>query len=301
MTSSRFPIGVAQTARGTTRRLERDQSGADQPRRFTELRALDLEVTATVTEHLAQYGPARGRKELIERSDAEAAADRHALEPEDVDERPDRDAEVVPDRLERRVVLLDQVVRGRLGTDQFLRGARRGRAGAVRLDVAAPGARALARHAVGDDHHVPELGPRMEELPAEHDPAPHPGPERQRAEIGGATPCTVHMLRKSCTARVVLHTDRQPEPVRHLGEEIDLAQRDVDRAEGDGPCGSRTATGCRSRPRRRRRAVARVPRPQDRRTAPSARTSASDAPRSARRGRPRSLRPGSWSRRGRRR
>ena len=55
--------------------------------------------------------------------------------------------------------LLDEVARGRVRAEHALREPVGGRARAVRLDVAAPRARALARLAVLDDHHVPELGP----------------------------------------------------------------------------------------------------------------------------------------------
>ena len=129
------------------------------------------------------------------------------------------------------MLLLDQVVRGRVSSDHLLRDARRRRAGAVRLDVTPACARPLARHAVLDDHHVPELGPRVEELPGEDDPAADPGAERERPEVRRAPSRPVRMLGVRRAARVVLDADRQVEPLVHLRDEVDLAQRDVDRAE----------------------------------------------------------------------
>ena len=57
------------------------------------------------------------------------------------------------------MALLDEVARRGLRPEQLAGEAVGGVARAVRLDVAAARARALARLAVLDDHHVPDLGP----------------------------------------------------------------------------------------------------------------------------------------------
>ena len=103
--------------------------------------------------------------------------------------------------------------------------------GAVRLDVPAARARALARLAVLDDHHVPELGPGAEELAVEDDAAADAGPERQRHEVGRAATRAELELGEGRAARVVLDLDRQVEPPLHLLGEVDVAERDVDGAE----------------------------------------------------------------------
>src|SRR6516165_11479978 len=150
VTSSRFPIGVAQTARGTTLdRLECDQPGSDQPGFRAELSELDLDVLARGRERLAQHRRPGGGQQVVEGRDPEAAADRDALRAEDVDQRADRDAEVVADLGERRMALLDEVARRPVRAEHLARDAVRGRPGAVRLDMTATRARAGARLAVG--------------------------------------------------------------------------------------------------------------------------------------------------------
>ena len=122
-------------------------------------RAHDLELLPAGASASREHGAPRGRQQEVERGDAEAAADDDARRAEDVDERADRDAEVVADLAERRMLLRDEVVRGRVRPEHALRDLVGRASRAVRLDVAAARARALARLAVLDDHHVPELGP----------------------------------------------------------------------------------------------------------------------------------------------
>ena len=57
----------------------------------------------------------------------------------DVDERADRNAEVVPHRVQRIVPLSHEVARGGVGAEHALRELVGGAARAVRLDVATPG------------------------------------------------------------------------------------------------------------------------------------------------------------------
>ena len=68
-------------------------------------------------------------------------------------------------------------------------------------------------------------------FPREDDPSADAGPERQRPEVGGAPAGAVRMLGVRRAARVVLHPDREIEPLPHRFEEIDLAQGDVDGTE----------------------------------------------------------------------
>src|SRR5207302_10870961 len=118
-----------------------------------------------------------------------------------------------------------EVARGRLRSEQLScphvdRAAR-----AVRLEVAATRARALTGDAVGDDHHVAELGPRTEQTPGEDDPAADAGPERQHHEVARAATRAELELRVGGAARVVLDLDRQPEPFLHLVAKRHIANR----------------------------------------------------------------------------
>src|SRR5437660_6153099 len=95
VTSSRFPIGVAQTASGTALRagLERfpgDEARADQARRGAELGGDDPQEAAAGLERLARRELAHRLDQVLPGRGAEAAADDHELRDEDVHERPDR-------------------------------------------------------------------------------------------------------------------------------------------------------------------------------------------------------------------
>ena len=123
----------------------------------------------------------------------------------------------VPICVERRMALLDQVARRRRRPEQLAREAVGGVARAVRLDVAAARAGALARLAVLDDHHVPDLGPAAVELAVDDDPAADAGAERQQHEVVRAPPGAVRELGERRRAPVVDHADRHAEPRReHL-------------------------------------------------------------------------------------
>ena len=106
-------------------------------------------------------------------------------------------------------------------------------AGAVRLDVAAPGARAVARLALLDDHDVPELRPAAEEPAADHDAAADAGAEGQHHHVVEVAARAEGELAERRDVRVVVDADRDLEAPLHLVAESHLADRDVDRAEDD--------------------------------------------------------------------
>ena len=92
MTSSRLPIGVAQTASAiATRveRLERDEPRADRRPRRPELGAHDADGSRPRRQRLAQHHLARRLEQELSGGLAEAAADHDHLGVEDVDERAD--------------------------------------------------------------------------------------------------------------------------------------------------------------------------------------------------------------------
>jgi hypothetical protein len=135
------------------------------------------------------------------------------------------------DLRQRRIGLRDEVVRGRIRTEDALRHAVGGAPRAVRLHVPASVAGPLAGSAVLDDHHVPELGPTAVETAAEDDAAAHPGSERQHHEIGQTPAGAEAKLGQRRCARVVHHADGQAEPALELLAEGEVAERDVDGAE----------------------------------------------------------------------
>jgi hypothetical protein len=97
--------------------------------------------------------------------------------------------------------------------------------------MTASGARALARQTVRDDHHVTELGPRVEELSGEDDAAADARAECQRREVRRVATGAVHVLGVRRAAGVVLDADGQVEAGPERSDEVHLAQRDVDGAE----------------------------------------------------------------------
>ena len=259
VTSSRLPIGVAQTASGTAERLEGDQPGADQPGVGAELRELDLDLLPAGGERLAQHREPRGGQQQLERRDAEAAADHDALGAEDVDERADRDAEVVADLVERRVPLARRGrARSRPARARAARACRqRGPSSTPRRDRGPSTRPGTARR--------PRRSPcararssARKSAPPTTTPPPTPVPSVSMTRSVVAAARAERELGVGRAARVVLHRDRQPEPPLHLVAERHVAQRDVDGAERRPRAPGRSATGCRSRPRRRRPAAARA-------------------------------------------
>src|SRR5438128_998556 len=140
---------------------------------------------------------------------------------------------MVPDLVERRMPLRDEIAGRRALAENAPREPVGRMAGAVRLDVTASRACALARFAVLDEHRVAELGPAVEELAVDHDAAADTGSERQHHQIRAAASGAVRELRERGGVRVVLDPDGDPEPLRELVAEAHLAQRDVDGAEHD--------------------------------------------------------------------
>ncbi len=161
---------------------------------------IDLELLSTGSERLREHGQPRARQELVERGDAEAAADRDPLRAEDVHERPDRNSEVVADLGERRDCGRERGrARLRAGRCTFCATLVGGAAGAVRLDVTATRARALRTE------RRPRRSPcararstRRKRFPVAITPPPTPGPEGQHHEV-------LHAL-----ARPVRETRRTP-------------------------------------------------------------------------------------------
>ena len=107
-------------------RLERDEPGADHAGHRPELGDREPHPLAGRRERLAQHHLAHRPEQQLACRDAEAAADHDHVGIEEVDERPDRRAEVAADLLERRMPLLDQVARRGLRAEQLARKAVRG-------------------------------------------------------------------------------------------------------------------------------------------------------------------------------
>ena len=109
MTSARFPIGVAQTASGTSHRTPSSASNATsaapiRPALVAELGLDDPQCLVGGLNRLGSRGAPRRPEHEVAGSGAEAAADDHDVGVEDVGERPDRGPEQPPDlgqRLDR--------------------------------------------------------------------------------------------------------------------------------------------------------------------------------------------------------
>ena len=87
-------------------------------------------------------------------------------------------------------MLLDEIVRVRVAAQQLARQLVRRPPRAVRLDVPASRAGALAGLTVLDDHHVAELGVGAEERAARDHPAADAGAEREHTRSRDAAPGT---------------------------------------------------------------------------------------------------------------
>ena len=101
--------------------------------------------------------------------------------------------------------------------------------GAIRLHMTATGTRAHARCAVGDDHHVAELGPRAVQTARGDHASTDAGPEREDEHVARAAAGAERVLGERRAARVVLDLDGQVEPPLHLVAKRDVAHGDVDR------------------------------------------------------------------------
>src|SRR6266566_6542597 len=160
VTSSRFPIGVAQTETGTVLPggVERNEAGADQARGGPELRADDRHSITRSRERFTAQDLARGVEHEVAGS-RKAAADHDQLRVEDVHEAADAGAEVAADAVENLdrpgfplVRQADEPMRVDRGPE-FLGRELPGRdARDVRLEMPAPCARPLTGEAVVHDH-----------------------------------------------------------------------------------------------------------------------------------------------------
>ena len=261
VTSSRFPIGVAQTASGTgyPQRLERDERGADQPRRVPSSARATRTSSRIGAQRLAPHHLARRPEQLLPRGDAEAAADHDHVRLEQVHERAHAGPRWRP--ISARIRARSRRPRSRAArAGARPRPARTPRAAgvaaarAVRLDVAAPGARPWhgspsSTITMCPSSTPPPLEPRNG-APLEMTPPPTPVPSvsrtRSRAAAGADT-----NSRERRRVPVVVAPDRQAEPLpsiaqRHVVERHVHARRRA-RARG------RSATARRTRPRRCRR------------------------------------------------
>src|SRR6186997_1185395 len=147
VTSSRFPIGVAQTASVMTLTdcVERDETGADQPRRRPELCTDDRHAIAGTRERLALQDLTRGIEHEVAGS-REPAADHDQFRVEDVHEAPDAGSEPPADPGENLdcarfsfVREPDEPVRIDCWPELRLRELRRGGPGHVGLQMPAAG------------------------------------------------------------------------------------------------------------------------------------------------------------------
>ena len=107
----------------------------------------------------------------------------------------------------------------------------------VRLEMTAPGARALTRPAAVDDHDVAELGahavPAAEGLAAGDDPAADAGPEREHHEVVLASAGARPPLADRGRVRVVVEPDRNAEPLVHAVAQRRVLERQVDATDDD--------------------------------------------------------------------
>src|SRR5688500_4431727 len=93
VTSSRLPIGVAQTASTELEKLGGQDPRADQPGLLAELRLPDPEPLPGRSERFPACDLERRPEQELARTGSEAAAEHHDLRPEEVDERSDRGTE----------------------------------------------------------------------------------------------------------------------------------------------------------------------------------------------------------------
>ncbi len=162
--AERFPIGVAQTTSGigaTPRRAPRRRRG--------RLRSGPPRAPSSAMPSRARSAPG-SRASLITTSRAGPSSWSPAATPKP----PPISTTSGPNRLMSEATAMPRCLpicasagcrcstrssRGRVGAEHLTREAIRSMAGAIGLDVAVPGTRALARLTVLDDHHVPCLRP----------------------------------------------------------------------------------------------------------------------------------------------
>ena len=183
VTSSRFPIGVAQTA-----------SGIRQPRRRPGPAPIRPARAPRIARSIASAWPAGASASVSTASRADGSSRSNAATPKPppittisgwkmLTSEPIATPRWCPTPFSAAMPLRYEVVRSRIRAEDAP-GERVGcPARAVRLDVTAPGAGAAARLAVLDDHHVAELGPAVEERAADDDAAADAGAEREQHEV----------------------------------------------------------------------------------------------------------------------
>ena len=154
---------------------------------------------------------------------------------EDVDERADRHAEVVADLAERAVALasLQVVRRCASGAEHAPREPVDRDAGAVRLDVPAPGARAVARRRRPRRSRCGRARPSRGRAAAVDDAAADAGAEREHHEVSTPRPAPSRNSAYAAPLASFSSADGQPEPLAPSPRGADLVQRDVDRTERD--------------------------------------------------------------------
>ena len=114
---------------------------------------------------------------------------------------------------------------------QLDRGPIRRRSRRQRLDVAVAVAVPLTGRAADLQNHVSELRPTAEEPAVEDDTAPHSRSERQHHEVRSATARTELPLGQRRGVPVVLDAHRQSEAGPGMADEIEVAEREIDRAQ----------------------------------------------------------------------
>ena len=168
VTSSRLPIGVAQTASGTGYAAS-SASNAISPAPISPASRAELGEREP---HLVPPGSSASRK-ITDRAGPSSSSPAAIPKPPPITttcgpkmliSEPIAVPRWSPDLLQSGMLLHDEILRGRARAEHALGEPVGGVAGAVRLDMAATRACALARLAVLDDHHVAELGPAAEEL-----------------------------------------------------------------------------------------------------------------------------------------
>lgn len=219
-------------------RLEADEPRADEPGIVTERRLHDPERAIRGVERLLPGGRSDRRGQDLPGRHPEAAAHDDDLRREDVRERADRDAEVVPDPLERRARgsvagerLSHEPVGVGPGAPQLDRRAFRGLTRGDSLEVAVSVTVPLARWPVCHNDHMPELRPAAVQATVEDDAPADTRSEHERDDVARAATRPDTPLRERHCIAVVLDTHGNREPLRQMPREIERAQREVDRAE----------------------------------------------------------------------
>ncbi len=223
VTSSRLPIGVAQTASGTVvyrvQLLEGDQPGAHHARLLAELGSDDTDAVTPRGKRIPAQRLERGPEQQVERF-TEAAADDDRLRIEDVDQAGHAGAELPPqlhERSARPLVAIacrsDELVRIPVRAQQLLGKLVGGAPGDEVLEVPSSRAEAAALRPVVLEHHVTELGGRTAraavEPPAEDETAADPRAEGQHDHVLRAAAGADRPLGHSGRVRVVVERHRQ--------------------------------------------------------------------------------------------